>query len=89
MKKSAFLLNMGRGGIVDEGDLARALDEGLLAGAGLDVFTVEPLPYGHPFLEMAHPERLSLTPHLAWTSIEARNRLVSGIAANILSFMGR
>ncbi|MBR0534721.1 MAG: D-2-hydroxyacid dehydrogenase [Bacteroidales bacterium] len=86
MKRSAYILNMGRGGIVVEADLARALDEGLLAGAGLDVFGTEPLPSDHPFLHMAHPERLSLTPHIAWASIEARRRLVSGIAANIAAF---
>lgn len=88
MKPSAYLLNMGRGGIVVEADLARALDEGLLAGAGLDVFSTEPLPAGHPFMCMKHPERLSLTPHVAWASIEARNRLVAGIAANISAFCG-
>ena len=88
MKRSAYLLNMGRGGIVVEADLARALDEGLLAGAGLDVFSTEPLPSDHPFLHMAHPERLSLTPHIAWASIEARRRLVNGIASNIAAFCG-
>ncbi|MBR5735309.1 MAG: D-2-hydroxyacid dehydrogenase [Bacteroidales bacterium] len=86
MKPTAYLLNMGRGGIVVEADLARALDEGLLAGAGLDVFSTEPLPAGHPFMCMKHPERLSLTPHVAWASIEARKRLVAGIAANISAF---
>lgn len=86
MKRSAYILNMGRGGIVVEADLARALDEGLLAGAGLDVFGTEPLPSDHPFLHMAHPERLSLTPHIAWASVEARRRLVAGIAANIVAF---
>lgn len=86
MKPSAYLLNMGRGGIVVEADLARALDEGLLAGAGLDVFSAEPLPAGHPFMTMAHPEKLSLTPHVAWASIEARKRLVAGIANNISAF---
>lgn len=88
MKRSAYLLNMGRGGIVVEADLARALDEGLLAGAGLDVFSTEPLPSDHPLLNMAHPERLSLTPHVAWASVEARRRLVAGIAANIAAFCG-
>ncbi|MBO4656254.1 MAG: D-2-hydroxyacid dehydrogenase [Bacteroidales bacterium] len=86
MKRTAYLLNMGRGGIVVEADLARALDEGLLAGAGLDVFSAEPLPEGHPFMCMKHPEKLSLTPHVAWASIEARKRLVAGIAKNIADF---
>jgi lactate dehydrogenase-like 2-hydroxyacid dehydrogenase len=72
MKKSAILLNLGRGGIVNEGDLARALDEGLIAGAGLDVFEQEPMDAKNPLLNLKNPERLVLTPHIAWTSIEAR-----------------
>ncbi|MBQ2728471.1 MAG: D-2-hydroxyacid dehydrogenase [Alistipes sp.] len=83
MKPSAILLNAGRGGIVDEAALAQALDEGCLAGAGLDVFAIEPLPADSPLLSMAHPERLSLTPHTAWASREARERLVAKIAENI------
>jgi len=74
---------MGRGGIIVEDDLARALDEGLIAGAGVDVFTKEPLPAGHPYLGLQHPERLLLTPHIGWTSREARLCLVEKIAENI------
>ena len=83
MKASAFIVNMGRGGIVVEADLARALDEGLIAGAATDVFTKEPLPASHPYLAMQHPERLLLTPHIGWASREARICLVEKIAANI------
>ena len=83
MKPSAFLINMGRGGIVDEADLAAAVDEGVIAGAALDVFTVEPLPSDHPFLQVKHPERFRFTPHTAWASVEARERLVAIIADNI------
>lgn len=83
MKPSAFLINMGRGGIVDEADLAAAVDEGVIAGAALDVFTVEPLPSDHPFLHVKHPERFRFTPHTAWASVEARERLVAIIADNI------
>ncbi|MBO4263058.1 MAG: hydroxyacid dehydrogenase [Bacteroidales bacterium] len=83
MKPGAVLLNMARGGIVDEAALARALDEGWIAGAAVDVFTTEPLPAGHPFLHLAHPERLLLSPHVAWASREALARLVQGIATNI------
>ncbi|MBR5833946.1 MAG: D-2-hydroxyacid dehydrogenase [Bacteroidales bacterium] len=83
MKKSAYLVNMGRGGIVDEAALAKAVDEGVIAGAGLDVFVTEPLPEDHPYLRMQHPERMSLAPHVAWASVEARTRLVSMIADNI------
>lgn len=83
MKPTAILLNAGRGGIVDETALAHALDEERLAGAGLDVFAVEPLPADSPLLTIKHPERLSLTPHTAWASREARERLVAKIAENI------
>ena len=83
MKPSAVLINMGRGQIVDELALAKAVDNGVIAGAGLDVFVTEPLPSDHPYLHMKHPERLSLAPHVAWASVEARTRLVSMIADNI------
>ena len=83
MKPSACLVNMGRGGIVDEEALAKAVDGGVIAGAALDVFAVEPLPAGSPLLKVSHPERFRFTPHTAWASVEARTRLVEAIAANI------
>ncbi len=83
MKDTAYLLNLGRGGIVREDDLARALDANLIAGAAVDVFTREPLPKGHPFLSVRDPSRLLLTPHVAWASVEARTELLTGIVANV------
>lgn len=83
MKPSAYLINMGRGGIVVEKDLAEAVDTGVIAGAGLDVFEVEPLPAENLFLKMAHPERMSFAPHVAWASEEARERLLGMVAENI------
>ena len=83
MKPTAFIVNMGRGGIVVEEALAKVIDEGIIGGAGLDVFVKEPLPADHPLLHTRHPEKLSLTPHTAWASVEARNRLVQAIADNI------
>lgn len=83
MKPTAILVNAGRGGIVDENDLAAALDEGCLAGAGLDVYAAEPLPAESPLLRIKDPDRLSLTPHTAWASVEARKRLIEAIADNI------
>ena len=83
MKPTAFIVNMGRGGIVVEEALAKVIDEGIIGGAGLDVFVKEPLPADHPLLHTRHPEKLSLTPHTAWASVEARNRLVQAIAENI------
>ena len=83
MKSSAIIVNMGRGGIVDESALAEAVDGGRIAGAALDVFSSEPLPEDSPLLAVSHKERLSLSPHVAWASVEARERLVAMIADNI------
>ncbi len=83
MKPSAYLVNMGRGAIVVEKDLADAVDAGVIAGAGIDVFVTEPVPEDHPYLRMAHPERMRLAPHVAWASVEARKRLVGIMAENI------
>lgn len=83
MRPSAIIINIGRGGIVDEAALANAISEKRIAGAGLDVFSREPLPADNPLLHTAHPERLSFTPHIGWASKEALNRLVQGIASNI------
>lgn len=83
MQKHAFIMNLGRGGIIVEEDLAEAVDEGVIAGAALDVFATEPLPLEHPFLKMKHPERMRFAPHVAWASVEARSRLVAIMAENI------
>ena len=83
MKRSAILINMGRGGIVDEKALADAIDAGDIAGAALDVFVKEPLPADNPLLHIRHKERLRLAPHAAWASVQARRRLVRQIAENI------
>ena len=88
MKPSSLLLNMGRGGIVVEKDLARALDEGIITGAAVDVFESEPLPGDHPYLTMSRGERLLLSPHAAWASREARVKLVEKIAGNIMAMKG-
>lgn len=83
MKKSAVIVNMGRGGIINEADLAKVIDEDLIGGAALDVFEKEPLPYSNPLLHASHPEKLRFTPHTAWASVEARQRLERSIAENI------
>ena len=84
MKPTAILVNMGRGGIVDEQALADAIDNGIIAGAALDVFVKEPLPADNPLLHVKYPQRLRLAPHAAWASVQARERLVAQIAANIV-----
>ncbi len=83
MKPTAYLVNTGRGGIAVEADLARALDEGRIAGAALDVYVKEPLPSDSPLLHLLHPERLLFSPHIAWYSYEARARLAHEMAENI------
>lgn len=84
MKPTAYIVNMGRGGIIDESALARVIDEGRIAGAGVDVFTSEPLPADNPLMKVRDRDRLILAPHIGWASIEARERLVSMIAGNII-----
>ncbi len=86
MKKTAFILNLGRGGIINEEDLAKALDEGIIAGAGLDVLEKEPIEKENPLLKIKDKSRLFITPHIAWTSIEARRKLIKEIAENIKAF---
>lgn len=83
MKSSAYVVNMGRGGIVVEEALVKAVDEGVIAGAALDVFSVEPLPEDSCYLKARHPERFRFAPHVAWASEEARARLLGMVAENI------
>ncbi len=87
MKKSAILINVGRGGIINEADLAKALDEGLIAGAGIDVFTKEPISPKNPLLHLENSERLTLTPHVTWASIESRTMLMEKVGQNIDEFL--
>lgn len=87
MKPEAILINSGRGGIINEEDLCRALDEKLIRGAALDVFGQEPLPNDHPVLSLKHPERILLTPHIAWASVESRTLLLDKVYQNIKTFL--
>ncbi|MBN1037917.1 D-2-hydroxyacid dehydrogenase [Clostridium sp. ZS1] len=83
MKKDSILINMGRGPIVVDDDLAKAIDENLIGGAGLDVFEIEPIPENNPLLSIKNKEKLVLSPHIAWASEEARNRLFNDLLENI------
>ncbi len=87
MKMNAILLNLGRGGIVNEEDLAKALNDDLIYAAGLDVLEKEPITPDNPLLKVKDKDRLLITPHIAWTSFEARERLVNEIIKNIEAFI--
>jgi len=86
IKDNAILLNLGRGGIINETDLAFELDRRSFY-AGLDVLETEPIVLNNRLNEVKHKERLLITPHIAWTSIEARKKLLEGIVKNIQTFM--
>jgi glycerate dehydrogenase len=84
MKPAAFLINTARGGLVNEGDLADALHAGKLAGAAVDVVSIEPIRVDNPLL--AAP-RCLITPHIAWASLAARRRLMTMTVANVKAFL--
>lgn len=86
MKKSAILLNLGRGPIVNEHALYKALKEEWIAGAGLDVLTAEPMAASNPLIEIQDSTRLIITPHIAWATIEARQRVTQEVYENILAY---
>jgi glycerate dehydrogenase len=86
MRPDALLINTARGGIVNETALARALRAGRLGAAAVDTLGVEPPPADHPLLAADIPN-LIVTPHAAWASREARQRLIDGVAANISAFL--
>lgn len=86
MKKEAVIVNMGRGPIIVDEDLAKAIDEEKISGAALDVFSVEPIQKDNPLLSVKNKDRLVLTPHIAWASIEARNRLFNDLLENIRAY---
>ena len=87
MKKSAYIVNVGRGAVIDEKALAEAIDEGIIGGAALDVFTTEPPQADSPIMNIKNRERIVYTPHTAWSSVEARKRCISMTADNIAAFI--
>lgn len=87
MKKNAILLNLGRGPIINEIDLARALNENLIEGAGLDVICKEPIEKNNPLMTIKDSTKLIITPHIAWATYEARTRLMQEVFENIQAFL--
>ena len=84
MKNTATLINTSRGPVINEADLAKALDEGLIAGAGVDVLSIEPAKQDNPLLKC---EKCLITPHIAWASFEARSRLMNIFRSNVEGFV--
>lgn len=87
MKSSAILINVARGPVVDNTALARALEENVIAAAGLDVLEKEPIQESNPLSKIMDSEKLIITPHMAWGSVEARTRLVDEVCKNIQAFL--
>lgn len=87
MKKEGYIVNMGRGGIINEEDLIKALNDDVIAGAAIDVFTREPYSAEHPYFKIADKGKLQLSPHIGWASREARESLINKIAENIKSVL--
>lgn len=86
IKKSSIILNTGRGGIINEADLCRIIDEDKIFGAGIDVISKEPIEKDSPYLKVKNRDKLIITPHIAWATIEARNRVIVEVAKNIKAF---
>lgn len=88
MKPTAYFINVGRGPIVNEEALKNALDEDKIAGAGIDVFDVEPLAATSPLMNIKNKDKIVMTPHIAWASVEARKRLIDMMIDNFRRFRG-
>lgn len=87
MKSDAIVINVGRGPIINEADLVKAIKNNLIAGAALDVIEAEPMREDCPLCELKDDERLIVTPHVAWATFEARTRLMQMVYDNVDSFI--
>ena len=87
MKSTAILVNVARGPVVNDQDLYEALEEGVIAGAGLDVLGVEPMEKTNPLGKIKDSRKLLITPHMAWASVEARTRCLEEVYKNIEAFV--
>lgn len=87
IKPSAYLINVGRGDIVDEKAISKAIKEERIAGVGVDVLSKEPMALDCPLRQVMNSDRLLITPHVAWASLESRNKAMEEIALNIDAFL--
>ena len=87
MKKGAIVINVARGAVCDEKELALAIEEGRLGGLGVDVFTEEPYPISHPYSKISAYDNVMFTQHMAWGSYESRSRCLSEAIMNLEAFL--
>lgn len=87
MKSTAYLINVGRGGIIREEDLTCAIEDGIIGGAAIDVLVKEPMNVDSPYNRILKHPNFIMTPHIAWAAVEARRRCISEICLNIDSFL--
>lgn len=88
MKKTAVIMNLGRGSIINEADLADALEQDEIGGAALDVLSQEPMAKDNPLLRIKDSTKLIITPHIAWAAVETRKRVVEEVVKNIEAYLG-
>ena len=89
MKRNALIVNVARGGIVNEQAIADALDQGLIAGAAFDVYPTEPMPLTSPLLKVKNADNLLLSPHNDWSAVESIADLVECVATNIRNYISK
>ena len=87
MKPTAVLYNAARGAVLNEADVADAVLAGQIGAFGSDVYSAEPMPADHPFQRIKDMKNVLLTPHAAWAAVEARERCLSIICENIVSYL--
>lgn len=86
MKDGVILVNVARGAVLNEEDIAQSVKDGKIGFFGCDVYSVEPMPITHPFYDIRELDNVCLTPHMAWGAFESRNRCINEIAENIKDF---
>ena len=87
MKETAVIMNLGRGSIINEADLADALEQDKIAAAALDVLSSEPMAADNPLLRIQDSTKLIITPHIAWAAVETRRRVVEEVCLNMRAFL--
>ncbi|WP_028973112.1 D-2-hydroxyacid dehydrogenase [Spirochaeta cellobiosiphila] len=87
MKSTSYIINVGRGGIINEEDLVEALNLNLIAAACIDVLTTEPMAISSPYRNIINKDKLYITPHVAWAPIETRQRVIEEVTLNIQAFL--